>query len=96
MPASAADNLARGADTFRERNILYGNNYKRFGNVMRALFPDGLPVASVDEWNRLGILIQCVSKLTRYIENLDDGGHKDSAHDLMVYAAMLEELTGDG
>jgi hypothetical protein len=95
MPASAADNLARGAETFCERNALYGNNYKRFGLVMRALFPDGLPVASVDEWNRLGILIQCVSKLTRYIENLDDGGHRDSAHDLMVYAAMLEELTDD-
>jgi hypothetical protein len=31
----------------------------------------------------------------RYGENLNKGGHQDSAHDLSVYAAMLEELTDD-
>jgi hypothetical protein len=91
----APDNLDRGAATFRERNATYGDNYLRFGEVMAAVFPEGLAIDAGDVagFNRLGVLIQCISKLTRYTQNFAAGGHLDSAHDLMVYAAMLEELT---
>ena len=81
------------ASTYEERNKMYGDNYKKFGNAMAAIFPNGLSLHTIEEFNRLGIFIQCLSKLTRYSESLTRGGHQDSAHDLSVYAAMLEELT---
>lgn len=93
---NAADILDSAAQTYRERNKLYGDNYKHFGFAAAALFPDGLLVTSPEEWNRLGIFVQCLSKLSRVAGNLHAGGHLDSAHDLSVYAAMLQELTEEG
>lgn len=92
---NASELLEAAAATWRQRNALYGDNYKRFGAVMVALFPNGLTLDTVDDFNRLGVFVQCVSKLSRYAENISRGGHQDSAHDLAVYAAMLEELTSD-
>lgn len=93
---NAADILDSAAQTYRERNKIYGDNYKHFGFAAAALFPDGLLVTSAAEWNRLGIFVQCLSKLSRAAGNLHVGGHLDSAHDLSVYAAMLQELTEEG
>lgn len=95
QPLRAPDHMERGAATFRQRNAVYGDNYLEFGRVMVGAFPDGLHINAGDaaSFNRLGIFIQCASKLTRYSQNLAKGGHADSAHDLMVYASMLEEVT---
>lgn len=87
--------LEEAAATYRQRNSLYGDNYKKFGQIMSILYPQWLMLSKEEDFNRLGIFVQCLSKLTRYAENLENGGHKDSAHDLCVYAAMLEELTDD-
>jgi hypothetical protein len=87
--------LRKAATTYEERNRLYGDNYKKFGPVMEAIFPKGVALRSAEDHTRFGVFVQCVSKLTRYSENFDRGGHADSAHDLSVYAAMLEELTRD-
>jgi hypothetical protein len=90
----APDILEAGAATYRERNSQYGDNYLKFGKVMMALFPHGVELCSVEQWNRFGVFVQCVSKLTRYAAQAESGHfHRDSAHDLMVYAAMLEELS---
>lgn len=90
----APDLLAAAAETFRERNALYGDNYLLFGEVMAAFFPQGLPpLRSIEDFNRLGIFVQCAHKLSRYAAQFGNGGHQDSAHDLVVYAAMLEEVT---
>lgn len=91
--SSPASLLAAGAKTYQERNVMYGDNFKTFGKVMIALFPEGLPKLDEEGFNRLGVFVQCVSKITRYSANLASGGHQDSAHDLMVYSAMLEYLT---
>lgn len=85
--------LLGAAQTYDERNRVYGDNYKNFGNVMSGMFPAGITIKSADDWNRLGLLVQASSKLTRYASQFVEGGHKDSAHDLINYAAMLEELT---
>ncbi len=90
---SPKDILRKAALTFEQRNALYGDNHMRFGRVMQVLFPDGVPCRSADDFTRLGLLVQCVSKLTRYTANFNHGGHQDSAHDLCVYAAMLESVT---
>lgn len=93
---SVPDIMEAGAQTFRDRAALYGPSYKTYGAVMSALFPEGLMVNSVDDWNRLGVLTQVVGKLVRYTGAFDTGGHLDSAHDLMVYGAILQELTDEG
>lgn len=87
----APDHLELGAKTYRERNVEYGDSYHKFGRVMLALFPDGLTIETVNKWNRLGVLVQIVSKLTRYSNDFYNP-HRDSIHDIMVYAAMLLEL----
>ncbi len=92
MKKSVPGILIDAAQTYDERNIIYGDNYKHFGHAMAAMFPEGLFVKSADDWNRLGIFVQVVSKVTRYAASFENG-HQDSAHDLCVYAAMLEELT---
>jgi len=86
--------MREGAKTYEERNAVYGDNYVLFGDTMMSLFPQGLHVATAEDWNRLGILVQQVSKLSRYTANFHRGGHPDSTHDLMVYTAMLSELDG--
>lgn len=90
---AVAEIMRNMAKTFEERNAIYGSAYKNYGIVMTGLFPDGLTLRSVDDWNRFGLLSMIVSKLNRYASNLVVGGHADSAHDMAVYAAMLEELT---
>lgn len=93
MKKSADKILAEMAETFRQRNQLYGNNYHRYGAMMVALFPKGLTLTTVDEWNRLALLMCIQMKVSRYAQQFTKGGHVDSAHDAAVYAAMLEELT---
>lgn len=89
--------LEEAAQTYRERNKLYADNYKQFGELLLWLFPGGRipPIGSVQEANRLNLIINCLCKLQRYAYQFKQGGHKDSAHDLIVYAAMLEEMTND-
>lgn len=87
------DLLRDGAHTYSLRNAAYGNNYKTFGPIMMQMFPDGLPVLDADGWNRFGVWMMLLNKVVRYAPSLQAGGHADTAHDIMVYGAMLEELT---
>lgn len=87
--------LREGAETYEERNALYGDNYKSFGLVMCSLFPHGVSCKDVDDFNRLGVLVQIVGKLGRYCEQFEAGGHDDSLLDLAVYSQMLRELDED-
>jgi hypothetical protein len=91
MNKRAPEILEEAAATYRERNAVYGDNYLKFGRIMKEMFSD--TEITVDGFNRLGVFVQCLSKLTRYAENMEKGGHYDSALDLSVYAAMLAELT---
>lgn len=84
--------MLRGAAAlYEERNKLYGDNYKRFGTAMAAMFPDGLIIKTAEDWNRLGIYVQVAAKFTRYA-NMWSSGHKDTVDDIAVYAMMLQEL----
>lgn len=85
--------LNAAAETFAERSAVYGDSYKNAGAFYAALFPTGLAVNTPEEWNRLCVFLMIGAKFMRYSNNIASGGHKDSAHDMIVYAAMLEELT---
>ena len=87
--------LRQAALTFEERNKQYGNNYTQIGVSLASLFPAGLPPMSPDEWNCFSVWFMQYAKSIRYAISLanGNGGHKDSAHDGIVYSAMLEEIT---
>jgi len=88
--------LRDAASIHEQRNEIYGANYKKFGNIMTALFPNGLKVKTKQDFDRLGVLIPIVSKIGRYAQNFDVlGGHPDSLDDIAVYAMMLRELDAE-
>jgi len=86
----AHDILDSMAKTFKERNAVYGDNYKMVGHLMQTLHPTGF-VQSTVENHELGHLWSLlIVKLSRFaISGLT---HKDSIHDLAVYAAMIEAI----
>lgn len=93
---NAADILEEGAATYRQRNAQYGNSYKEFGHILKALFPKGVPnLPDVADNNRLMVFLQIVGKVHRYANNFTRGGHEDSLIDISVYSAMLAELDRD-
>lgn len=87
--------LRESAQTFEERNKVYGDNYRKFGRVMTAIFPEGIELRTAEDHNRFGVFVQMVGKVTRYAENFNRGGHSDSLLDLAVYSQMLRELDED-
>lgn len=89
------DALADLGNIYRERNKVYGDNYKRHGDVMAALFPNGISLKTPEDHNRFGILTQCVAKLTRYCVGSYENGHVDTLDDLTVYSQMLQELDAE-
>lgn len=89
---SADQILKECSGLFKQRHKLYGDNYKRHGEVMKALFPNGIALKTIEDHNRFGILTQMVAKMTRYGEQFSKGGHLDSIIDLCTYSAILAEL----
>jgi len=83
------DILHEMAETFKERNEVYGNNYKMVAPIMKILFPDGVPEGLVftDQFHLFELIIV---KLTRFA--ISELLHKDSIHDAAVYAAMIESI----
>ncbi len=75
------------------RNEEYGNAYKLHGDVMQALFPDGVDLSSADDQGRYALVSMIAGKLLRYTRNFQEG-HQDSLDDMIAYAAMLSELDG--
>lgn len=87
---SAPEILETAAETYRERNKVYGDNFLRVSVALEAMFPQGLTVKTADDWTRLHLFLLSLMKVSRYAVNFQKGGHKDSIHDAMVYCAMLE------
>src|SRR5690349_14282312 len=89
---TADEFLTEAANTFKEKNKIYGNNYLNVGGAMAALFPDGVLLKTADDFNRFHIFMLGVVKQSRYCNNWHNVGHVDSAHDNTVYSAMLESI----
>lgn len=79
------------AHIYAERNPQYGDNYKHGGEILKAMFPDGIILRSAEEFNRMHLLIMMMSKLSRYAAMLTKGGHVDSLNDIAVYAMLARE-----
>ena len=89
---TTVDFLEQALKTSKERNKTYGDNYYKFGRIMKELFPNGITLTNEADFNRFGCLVQIVSKISRYVNSFKQGGHQDSIHDLGVYAFIQEEL----
>lgn len=81
------------AKLYEERSAVYGENYKLFGKIMVEIFQGkGITLTSPEDFNRFAIFVQIVAKVTRYGNQFENGGHKDSLDDNAVYSMMLQEL----
>lgn len=87
---TAADILTLGGETFRERNSNYRDNAVQVGQVMQVLFPNGVTLKTQADHHFYHLFELMVVKLTRFANS--DLKHIDSIHDLMVYAAMCENV----
>lgn len=90
MNKTAADILQDMADTFRERNSVYGDNFRKVGPVMKCLHPDGVKLVDELDHEFFHLYSLLIVKLTRFAtSNLT---HIDSIHDMCVYGSMLEAI----
>jgi len=91
MTKTVPERLADLGALYQERNALYQDNYKRFGDILSNLFPQGLTLKTPEEFNRFALFFQILHKQTRYAHAIASGGHADSLDDIAVYAQMLQE-----
>lgn len=78
--------LLDGADTYRKRHKIYGDNYKKTTKILQVLWPNGAPKETV-ETDEFNLFMLVLIKLSRFANsNLT---HEDSIHDCMVYCAMI-------
>lgn len=75
-----------------QRNADYADAYILHGNVVKALFPDGVKLDTPEDMRRFAVLDIIIGKLLRYTLNFDKGGHDDSMKDISVYSNMLRHL----
>lgn len=83
--------LEAAAVTFRERNAEYKDNSRVVGDVMLALFPKGVELKTAEDFVKFHLFELMIVKLTRYVNS--GLNHKDSIHDLGIYAFMVEKET---
>lgn len=81
--------LGRLKQLYSERNAVYKDNYKMVGRIMAAMFPEGVTLKTVEDFNRWHIFELAIVKLSRYAVQYQTGGHADSIEDKIVYLAML-------
>jgi hypothetical protein len=94
---SVIDKLNEALETAKERGKVYGNNgFAKNGAALASFFRDGITLRTPDDFSRFLIFALCSVKMARYAENFEKGGHKDSAHDLGVYAFLLEDFDDGG
>lgn len=92
MSKPKANEILKNASfTYEAKAKEYGSSYTNHGTVMHGLFPRGVALAGVEDFTRFALVDLMVVKLVRYCVNFQKG-HLDSLTDLMVYAAMLQEV----
>lgn len=88
---SVSDRLRLMATLYEEKNKVYGDQYKRFGDIMMAILGP-IHIRTASDYNRAMTLFNMITKIGRYSRNFSGEGHPDSLDDLSVYSQMLSEL----
>ena len=89
--ASVPEKLEALGKLYADRNRAYGNNYKLYGAIAAALFPNGITLKTEEEFNRFALFSHCLDKFTRYARSMPKRGLPDNLDDIAVYAQMLSE-----
>lgn len=84
---SAGVILRKMADTFDERQKLYGSNFRMVGPILSEMFPDGVSADLIGS-EQFHSFVLIVVKLSRFA--FSGLQHQDSIHDAGVYCAMIE------
>ncbi len=92
MKNFVVERLEQLTNLFKQRGEQYGDSYRRTGHVMAALFPNGVVLKTVSDYNRFGNFSMIVNKVVRYANNFSNGGHEDSLDDISVYAVICQDL----
>lgn len=84
--------LEGSAEVYKERSVVYKDNFRAVGRVMYALFPGGRPgLQFPEDYDRWHIFELVIVKLTRYANNYDTP-HEDSLLDMLPYLGILGSL----
>lgn len=76
-----------------ERKAQHGGDhtFEAFGEVMAALFPDGIKISDPRDYTKLGLLQMQIHKLCRLAGGLfGSKANPDNAHDLGNYSFIME------
>jgi hypothetical protein len=89
----APDFLRIAEEIWKQRQTHYGSSYQKGGAIYKAFFPDGITLETEEDFARFATFVMIVSKLNRYSQSITNGGHMDSANDLINFSAILSEFT---
>lgn len=85
--------LEEAIKTYIERSKIYGpRGFEEHGQILKALFPEGLTLSTEEEFSRWVTFNMLIVKICRYAKHITKGGHKDSIHDLGVYSFIQEDF----
>lgn len=89
-PVKVAETLRGMADGFLSKNGQYKNNSEVTGNVLAALFPNGVTLRTAQDHEMWHLFNLIIVKLTRFTNS--GLRHQDSIFDQAIYTAMVEQL----
>jgi len=81
--------LERADELQIERGKQYGNAHLTVGKLFAALFPHGVELRTEQDFAMFSTISNITMKLNRFCRNFEEGGHEDSAIDIINYAAIL-------
>lgn len=87
---SADQVLQQMAETYRDRNAVYGDNFRKVGPVLALLHPKGMKLVSGEDHELFHLWSLVIVKLSRFANS--ELTHEDSVHDAAVYLAMIEAI----
>lgn len=90
---SVIEILEEAKKIFEEKDKLYGSAYKRHGNLMITIFPDGITLNTAEDFERFYLFTMIANKMNRYASHLSmktDG--QDTTRDIGIYSFMLKEI----
>lgn len=88
--ATADEVLNEMAETYRERNAVYGDNFRMVGPLLNVLHPEGVALNTSEDHEVFHLWSLVMVKLSRFA--ISDLEHEDSCHDAAVYLAMIEGI----
>jgi hypothetical protein len=77
---------------YKDKNAQYGNGHHVAGQLLIHLFPQGIKLETVGDFNRFSLINHIINKLIRYCRQFEAPLEDDHMKDMAVYAAMLMEI----